>query len=555
MSIGFCRSTHAPLAPQRRCKIEKPILKIQGLRIENLAGEVLVDNANIELMPGEILGLIGESGAGKSTIGLAAMSYARAGCKITSGHIEIDGVKVRDLSAKGRAQFRGRRIAYVAQSAAASFNPAHSIMDQICEMPVHHGVLTYAEAEAWAVEMFHTLELPDPDNFGARYPHQVSGGQLQRAMVIMAISAHPDIVVFDEPTTALDVTTQIEVLLLIKKMIHDYNIAALYITHDLAVVAQIADRILVLQSGKMVELDTTANILHTPKETYTKELVEDRQISDVFRKKLLKSEREVILEASNIIAHYGDFRVLNDVSMTVAKGETLAIVGESGSGKTSLARVMVGLTPPTSGDMIFMGHTLAHSIKNRSRDDLRKIQLIYQQPDVALNPRQTVGEIISRPIIFYFNRSEYEIKDRTAQLLNQVGLPEDYINRYSNSLSGGQKQRVCIARALAAEPKLIICDEPTSALDQLVAEDILKLLQQLQDDLDLSYLVITHDLGIVRRVAHRTVVFLGGEVVANGLTGDIFKPPFHSYTEKLLQSVPELRETWLEEIIDKRSTQ
>ena len=305
----------------------------------------------------------------------------------------------------------------------------------------------------------------------------------------------------------------------------------------------------------MVELDTTANILHTPKETYTKELVEDRQISDVFRKKLLKSEREVILEASNIIAHYGDFRVLNDVSMTVAKGETLAIVGESGSGKTSLARVMVGLTPPTSGDMIFMGHTLAHSIKNRSRDDLRKIQLIYQQPDVALNPRQTVGEIISRPIIFYFNRSEYEIKDRTAQLLNQVGLPEDYINRYSNSLSGGQKQRVCIARALAAEPKLIICDEPTSALDQLVAEDILKLLQQLQDDLDLSYLVITHDLGIVRRVAHRTVVFLGGEVVANGLTGDIFKPPFHSYTEKLLQSVPELRETWLEEIIDKRSTQ
>jgi peptide/nickel transport system ATP-binding protein len=519
-----------------------------------LAGEVLVDNANIELMPGEILGLIGESGAGKSTIGLAAMSYARAGCKITSGHIEIDGVKVRDLSAKGRAQFRGRRIAYVAQSAAASFNPAHRIMDQICEMPVHHGVLTYAEAEAWAVEMFHTLELPDPDNFGARYPHQVSGGQLQRAMVIMAISAHPDIVVFDEPTTALDVTTQIEVLLLIKKMIHDYNIAALYITHDLAVVAQIADRILVLQSGKMVEIDTTANILHAPKETYTKELVEDRQTSDVFCKKLLKSEREVILEASNIIAHYGDFRVLNDVSITVAKGETVAIVGESGSGKTSLARAIVGLTPLTSGDLIFMGHTLAHSLKNRSRDDLRKIQLIYQQPDVALNPRQTVGEIISRPIIFYFNRSEKEIKDRTAQLLNQVGLPEDYINRYSTSLSGGQKQRVCIARALAAEPKLIICDEPTSALDQLIAEDILKLLKQLQDDLDLSYLVITHDLGIVRRIAHHTVVFLGGEVVANGPTGDIFKPPLHTYTEKLLQSVPELRETWLEEIIDKRST-
>ena len=460
-----------------------------------MAGEVLVDNANIELMPGEILGLIGESGAGKSTIGLAAMSYARAGCKITRGHIEIDGVQVRDLSAKGRAQFRGRRIAYVAQSAAASFNPAHRIMDQICEMPVHHGVLTHAEAEAWAVEMFRTLELPDPDNFGARYPHQVSGGQLQRAMAIMAIAAHPDIVVFDEPTTALDVTTQIEVLLLIKKMIRDYNIAALYITHDLAVVAQIADRILVLQSGKMVELDTTANILHAPKATYTKELVEDRQTSDVFREKLLKSEREVILDASNIIAHYGDFRVLNDVSITVAKGETVAIVGESGSGKTSLARVMVGLTQLTSGSLTFMGSTLAPSLKNRSRDDLRKIQLIYQQPDVALNPRQTVGEIIGRPIMFYFNRSDAEITDRTAQLLHQVGLPEDYMNRYSTSLSGGQKQRVCIARALAAEPTLIICDEPTSALDQLVAEDILKLLQQLQADMGLSYLVITHDLG------------------------------------------------------------
>ena len=555
MSIGYCLSTHAPLAPQQRCKIEKPILKIQGLRIENLAGEVLVDNANIELMPGEILGLIGESGAGKSTIGLAAMSYARAGCKIIRGHIEIDGVQVRDLSAKGRAQYRGRRIAYVAQSAAASFNPAHRIMDQICEMPVHHGVLTYAKAKDWAIEMFRTLELPDPDNFGARYPHQVSGGQLQRAMVIMAISANPDIVVFDEPTTALDVTTQIEVLMLIKKMIRDYNIAALYISHDLAVVAQIADRILVLQSGKMIELDTTANILHAPTAPYTKELVEDRQTSDVFREKHLKSEREVILEVSNIIAYYGDFRVLNDVSLTMAKGETVAIVGESGSGKTSLARVMVGLTPLTSGRLTFMDVTLARSIKDRSRDDLRKIQLIYQQPDVALNPRQTVGDIISRPIMFYFNRSDTEIKDRTAQLLDQVGLPEDYINRYSTALSGGQKQRVCIARALAAEPKLIICDEPTSALDQLVAEDILKLLQQLQDDLGLSYLVITHDLGIVRRIAHRTVVLFGGEVVANGPTGDIFKPPFHTYTEKLLQSVPELRETWLEEIIDKRSTQ
>ena len=529
------------------------ILEIHGLRVENLAGNVLVDNANITLMPGEVLGLIGESGAGKSTIGLAAMGYARGGCKITQGRVVIDGVTIQDLTAEGRAQFRGRRIAYVAQSAAASFNPAHCIMDQICEMPVHHGVRTRAEAEAWAIEMFRTLELPNPESFGARYPHQVSGGQLQRAMAIMAISARPDIVVFDEPTTALDVTTQIEVLVLIKSLIRDYKIAALYITHDLAVVAQIADRIMVLRHGKLVEMDTTARILHAPQQPYTKDLVEDRQSSDVFQERSLKSGREVILDASHITAHYGDFRVLNDVSITVAKGETVAIVGESGSGKTSLARVMVGLTPPTSGSITFLGEALRGELKQRSREDLRKIQLIYQQPDVALNPRHTVGEIIGRPIALYFNRSKQAVRARTLELLAQVGLPADYIDRKSTALSGGQKQRICIARALAAEPSLIICDEPTSALDQLVADEILKLLQKLQDDLGLSYLVITHDLGIVRRIAHRTTVLLSGQVVASGPTGDIFKPPFHPYTEKLLQSVPELRESWLDEITAKRA--
>ena len=529
------------------------ILEIHGLRVENLAGNVLVDNANITLMPGEVLGLIGESGAGKSTIGLAAMGYARGGCKITKGRVVIDGVTIQDLTAEGRAQFRGRRIAYVAQSAAASFNPAHCIMDQICEMPVHHGVRSRAEAEAWAIEMFRTLELPNPETFGARYPHQVSGGQLQRAMAIMAISARPDIVVFDEPTTALDVTTQIEVLVLIKSLIRDYKIAALYITHDLAVVAQIADRIMVLRHGKLVEMDSTARILHAPQQPYTKDLVEDRQSSDVFQERSLKSGREVILDASLITAHYGDFRVLNDVSITVAKGETVAIVGESGSGKTSLARVMVGLTPPTSGSITFLGEALRGELKQRSREDLRKIQLIYQQPDVALNPRHTVGEIIGRPIALYFNRSKQAVRARTLELLAQVGLPADYIDRKSTALSGGQKQRICIARALAAEPSLIICDEPTSALDQLVADEILKLLQKLQDDLGLSYLVITHDLGIVRRIAHRTTVLLSGQVVASGPTGDIFKPPFHPYTEKLLQSVPELRESWLDEITAKRA--
>jgi peptide/nickel transport system ATP-binding protein len=259
-----------------------------------------------------------------------------------------------------------------------------------------------------------------------------------------------------------------------------------------------------------------------------------------------------VLKVDNVVGKYGDFTVLKNVSIDVSKGETVAVVGESGSGKSSLARLIVGLLPRESGSVKFDGKELSQSTKNRTKDDLRKIQLIYQLPDVALNPRQTIGEIIGRPYAFYFNKSGAEVKKRVAELLRQVGLPEDYAGRLSTALSGGQKQRICIARALAANPELIICDEPTSALDQLVAEDILKLLKHLQDELGLSYLFITHDLGIVRRIAHRTAVMLRGEVVTEGPTKQIFSPPFHPYTEKLISSVPEMRTDWLTDVLAKR---
>ena len=528
------------------------ILKITDLRVETVNGLCLVDNVSLELKRGEVLGLIGESGAGKSTIGLSAMVYARAGCKITGGKIEIDGVSVRDLSYEGRRDMRGQRIAYIAQSAAASFNPSHTIMQQVCEMPIQHGLMNKKDAEKNAVDLFRSLGLPDPENFGSRYPHQVSGGQLQRAMTAMAISCRPDILVFDEPTTALDVTTQIEVLALIKKLIKELNTAALYITHDLAVVAQVADRIMVLRGGKMIELDTAEKILLNPSNPYTQALVSERKAADHIDDDIDVVKSDTILTVSNAVGMYGDFKVINDVSVTVAKGETVAVVGESGSGKSSLARLIVGLLPRASGSVTFDGKELAASTKERSREDLRRIQLIYQLPDVALNPRQTIGEIIGRPVQFYFNKSPAEVKQRVSELLKQVGLPEDYAGRLSTALSGGQKQRICIARALAANPDLIICDEPTSALDQLVAEDILKLLKKLQDDLGLSYLFITHDLGIVRRIAHRTAVMLRGEVVAQGQTTKIFAPPFHPYTEKLIASVPEMRIDWLDDVLSKR---
>jgi peptide/nickel transport system ATP-binding protein len=528
------------------------VLKITDLRIESIHGLVLVDNVSLELKRGEVLGLIGESGAGKSTIGLGAMAYSRGGCRITGGKVEIDGTSIRDLSAEGRREMRGRRIAYIAQSAAASFNPAHKIINQVIEMPVKHGIMSKEEAKAWALELFRALDLPKPEVFGERYPHQVSGGQLQRAMTAMAMSCRPDIMVFDEPTTALDVTTQIEVLALIKKLIRDYNTAALYITHDLAVVAQVSDRIMVLRHGKMVELGDTKQILGAPKTDYARALVSERKEADHLSQLEEVDESNAVLSVSSAVGVYETFVAVNNVSINVAKAETVAVVGESGSGKSSLARLILGLLPRKSGSVKFNGKELPPALKDRNKDELRRIQFIYQQPDVALNPRQTIGEIIGRPIQLYFGRSKAEVDKRVAELLVEVGLPAEYAGRLSTALSGGQKQRVSIARALAAEPDLIICDEPTSALDQLVADGVLKLLKKLQDELGVAYLFITHDLGIVRRIAHRTAVMLKGEIVAQGPTPEIFNPPFHPYTERLISSVPEMRTDWLEEVLSKR---
>lgn len=530
------------------------ILTIKDLRVESLGHDVLVDDVSLELRRGEVLGLIGESGAGKSTIGLASLAYARAGCRITGGVVEIDGNDLRLLDARGRRDVRGSRIAYVAQSAAASFNPAHTILDQVIEMPVQHGLMSKQEALAWAHELFLALDLPDTKTFGRRYPHQASGGQLQRAMVAMAMSCRPAILVFDEPTTALDVTTQIEVLALIKKLIRDYETAALYISHDLAVVAQVADRVMVLRGGKMVELGETEQILNAPKTAYAQALVSERKAGGAVSVETRGSRGPVVLDVKNVVGSYRDFVAVKNVSLAVARAETVAVVGESGSGKSSLARLIVGLLPRSNGSVTFNGDELTPELKGRPRDQLRRIQLIYQQPDVALNPRQTVGDIISRPLEFYSGRTKSEVSARVGELLEQVGLPVQYAKRLSTALSGGQKQRVCIARALAAEPDLIICDEPTSALDQLVAEEILKLLKRLQDDLGVAYLFITHDLGIVRRLAHRTAVMLRGEVIAEGPTSAIFEPPHHPYTERLLASVPETRAGWLEEVLSMRKS-
>jgi peptide/nickel transport system ATP-binding protein len=533
------------------------VLDIRGMRImvrTDLGdGPVLVDDVSLQLRRGEVIGLIGESGAGKSTIGLASMGYTRRGCHIVGGDIIFGGADIRTIGPDERRALRGPKIAYIAQSAAASFNPAHTLMEQVCEASVRHGVMSFSEARAAAVALFKELDLPSPETIGGRYPHQVSGGQLQRVMAAMAMVAKPDILIFDEPTTALDVTTQVECLAAFRKLIREHGTAALYITHDLAVVAQIADRIMVLRRGKMVEFGESRQILQAPTEEYTRRLVQERVAGHLFVEQ--GGASAPILAIEHISADYpGKPKVIDDVSLEVRRGDTVAVVGESGSGKSTLARVVTGLLPPTSGDVRFNGVSLPPRLRNRAKDQLRRIQMIYQMPDVALNPQHTLLDTIGRPVAFYFNRSRAEVRNRVLELLRLMDLPETFITRKTSELSGGQKQRVSIARALAAEPDLIICDEVTSALDQLVGEEILRLLKKLQDELGVAYLFITHDLGTVKRIANKVAVMLRGRVVASGDTAAVFAPPYHPYTELLLSSVPEMRPDWLDEVLAKRAT-
>ena len=532
------------------------LLDIRNLHIEATvypAGEpaqdfVIVDDVSMTLEKGKVLGLIGESGAGKSTIGLSAMGYGRGSIRL-SGEVFVNGRDILKGGAAGLRKLRGKEVTYVSQSAAASFNPAKKLMEQIIEAALEHGVANKEEAEKRAIRLFEELSLPEPDKIGNRYPHQVSGGQLQRAMTVMALVPEPDLIVFDEPTTALDVTTQIDVLAAIKKAIRNTGVAALYITHDLAVVAQVSDEIMVLRNGAKIERNTAENIINNPQEEYTQALVSVRSIEHAEQ----SPSSNPVLVARNITASYGNnVKVLSDVSVEVHPGQTLAVVGESGSGKSTLARVLTGLLPPSEGSVTFAGRTLSPTLPQRTKEDLRQIQMIYQMADTAMNPRQTVGTIIGRPLEFYFGLKGVPRRERIIELLDEIELGEDFMDRYPAELSGGQKQRVCIARALAAKPKLIICDEVTSALDPLVADGILKLLLRLQKREDVAYLFITHDLATVKAIADSIAVMYQGSLVRYGAKSLVLAPPYDDYTDLLLSSVPEMRIGWLEEVLENR---
>jgi len=532
------------------------LLRITNLQVQAFSNDqwiTIVKNINAKLERGEVLGLIGESGAGKSTIGLAAMAYARMGCRICGGSIVFDGTELLGQSQELLRKIRGKRIAYVAQSAAASFNPAHRLIKQYAEAAVQHKLMSHAEAKKKAIGMYRRLLLPDPECIGYRYPHEVSGGQLQRAMVAMAMACTPDLIIFDEPTTALDVTTQIEVLAAIKKITSELNTAVIYITHDLAVVAQLAHHIMVLRYGELVEENSTRQILGDPEKDYTRALLSVRELHE--DKDRPSSEKNILLEVENVSASYSQREndaVLKDINLRIRRGQTVALVGESGSGKSTLARVITGLLPSLTGRVSYEGSVLPSALRNRPREILRQVQMIYQMPDTALNPKHKIRLLLGRPLFFYFGMKTKAREKRIYELLDQIGLPRKYIDRYPNELSGGEKQRICIARCLAAKPTLIVCDEPTSALDQLVAEGILKLLQALQKELRVSYLFITHDLATVKAICDEIIVMFKGSIVEQGLKKDVLTAPQHQYTQLLLSSIPKLDPDWLDNVLDQR---
>ncbi|NUT63446.1 ABC transporter ATP-binding protein [Herbaspirillum sp. C9C3] len=546
---------------------QRPLVEVQGLRVnarKDDGSEVeIVKNVSFTVAPGEVVALIGESGSGKTTIALSLLGYARAGCHIAGGQVRIGQRQIDQMDEKALLAMRGHHVAYIAQSAAAAFNPARTLMDQVIESALQHGVMDKAGAMRKAVDLFRALALPNPDKIGERYPHQVSGGQLQRVMAAMALITDPELVILDEPTTALDVTTQIEVLRAFKKVVKEIGTTAVYVSHDLAVVAQMADRIIVLRDGAVREVGSTGQVLHAPADTYTQSLIAAAcpaarvvQLREILPETVPAQAKAPLLRISGLVAGYGapdrlglpGVRILDDINLTIQRGSTVGIIGESGSGKTTLARAVAGMIAPARGSIQLDGENLSPTLEGRTREQFRRVQIVFQNADTALNPAHTIGRILNRPLSFYHGLKGDAMRRRTAELLDLVKLPSSVIDRLPAELSGGQKQRVNLARALAAKPDLILCDEVTSALDTVVAAAILELLAELRRELQVSYMFISHDISTVRAICDDIVVLYAGRMVANRPREAMMAPPYHPYSHLLLSSVPAMQQGWLEQV-------
>ena len=526
----------------------------------------IVKGVSFNVARGEVVALIGESGSGKTTIALSALGYTKPGLEFAGGEVRLESEDVITMESNQLRALRGQRVAYLAQSAAATFNPALTIGEQVTESCVLHGILDQKQANERAETLYRALELPDPDRLGKRYPHQVSGGQLQRLMAAMALCGKPDLLVLDEPTTALDVTTQIEVLKAFKSVIKQEGSAAIYVTHDLSVVAQIADHIVVLYAGEVQEHGSAEQVVNQPTHDYTRRLmraVRPPPAAGQGDEMSGEHKREApALKVKDITAGYGRKRngvpaitVLRDVNVSIERGHTVGVIGESGCGKSTLARVMAGLLPAAHGQVLLDGDDLQPALQKRDRSELQKIQFVFQMADTALNPRQRIDHILGRPLEFYLGLKGKEKRRRIMELLDMVELPQDFAGRYPEELSGGQKQRVNLARALAASPEVLLCDEVISALDSIVGANVIELLKRLRKQTGVSFVFISHDLSTVASFADEIVVLYAGRVVEQGPVDQVLSPPYHPYTRLLISSVPELRVGWLEETMQTQEAQ
>ncbi len=526
----------------------------------------IVKGVSFNVARGEVVALIGESGSGKTTIALSALGYTKPGLEFAGGEVRLENEDVITMEPDQLRALRGQRVAYLAQSAAATFNPALTIGEQVTESCVLHGILDQEQANERAETLYRALELPDPDRLGKRYPHQVSGGQLQRLMAAMALCGKPDLLVLDEPTTALDVTTQIEVLKAFKSVIKQEGSAAIYVTHDLSVVAQVADHIVVLYAGEIQEHGSAEQVVNDPGHDYTRRLmraVRPPPAAGQGDEMLGEHKRDVpALKVKDITAGYGRKRngvpaitVLRDVNVSIERGHTVGVIGESGCGKSTLARVMAGLLPAVHGQVLLDGNDLQPALQKRDRGELQKIQFVFQMADTALNPRQRIDHILGRPLEFYLGLKGKEKRRRIMELLDMVELPQDFAGRYPEELSGGQKQRVNLARALAASPEVLLCDEVISALDSIVGANVIELLKRLRKQTGVSFVFISHDLSTVASFADEIVVLYAGRVVEQGPADQVLSPPYHPYTRLLISSVPELRVGWLEETMQTQEAQ
>ncbi len=591
--------------------MNRPVLEVESLRVElTYSSADIVDEISFNIVAGEVLGLVGESGSGKSTIGLALLGHQRRGARVARGEVRLEGDNILTWSPGRLRKLRGGVVSYVPQDPSASLNPALRIGKQLEETLEAHAYGGSSKARHDRIdEMMSEVLLPADREFLQRYPHQLSGGQLQRVALAMAFACRPKVIVLDEPTTALDVTTQSHVLGTVRDLCVAHGVAALYVTHDLAVVASVADRLAVMYAGRMVELGPKEQLFKSAAHPYTKRLIQAvpdisgrfellgipgrapppghrpegcffaprcefadekarkefpgvTHISESHQVRCWHAE-EVFAEATRarglrkdatgrdehdkgllavrgLEAYYRSRHVLHDINIEVWPRQCVAVVGESGSGKTTLARCVVGLHREFSGEVSLRGKALETSARSRDQQSRRQIQYIFQSPYSSLNPRKTIGQIIAQPLRLFSDLGRRDAEARTIEALERVSLSGAYLGRYPDQLSGGERQRVAIARALAAQPSLLVCDEVTSALDVSVQAAIVELLGELQRDLGLGLLFITHNLALIRTIAQEVAVMADGRIVEAGSVASVLDSPQADYTKKLLSDTPSL---------------